>query len=101
MSNKDLHAGIDIVFADGKTRTVKPLTIRQLRKFMAIAGKMKVNEDGGMTDEDIDNMVESASIALASTDPDLASNREALEDILDIRSYSELMAAAMGNDPNS
>lgn len=98
--NKDIHGGIDIVFADGKKRVVKPLTIRQLRKFMKIANNMKPNEDGQMSDDDIDRMIDSAAIALAATDPDLASDRDALEDILDLRSYGELMAAAMGNDPN-
>lgn len=100
LENKDLHAGVEIQFADGKKRTIKPLTIRQLRKFMAVASSMKINDDGSMTDEDIDSMVESASIALLATDPDLAGNKDALEDILDIKSYSALMSAAMGNDPN-
>lgn len=100
MANKDIHAGIDIEFADGKKRNIRPLTIRQLRKFMKVANNMKVGEDGAMSDEDIDNMVESASIALMATDPDLASDLEALEDVLDLKSYQSLMAAAMGNDPN-
>ncbi len=98
--NKDIHGGVEIVFADGKKRTIKPLTIRQLRKFMKIANNMKPGEDGQMSDEDIDRMIDSASIALAATDPDLSADRDALEDILDLRSYGELMAAAMGNDPN-
>lgn len=99
--NKDIRNGAEILFADGKKRTIKPLTIRQLRKFMKVANNMKPGEDGQMSDEDIDRMVESASIALMATDPDLAGDPEALEDILDLRSYSDLMAAAMGNDPNS
>lgn len=100
MANKDLHGGVEIVFADGKSRVVRPLTIRQLRKFMGVANSMKVNEDGTMSDDDIDRMVESASIALLATDPDLAGDPEKLEDILDLKTYSLLMAAAMGNDPN-
>jgi hypothetical protein len=99
--NKDIRNGAEILFADGKKRTVKPLTIRQLRKFMKVANNMKPGEDGQMSDEDIDRMVESASIALLATDPELAGDPEALEDILDLRSYSDLMSAAMGNDPNS
>lgn len=100
LANKDIHEGREIVFADGKKRTVRPLTIRQLRKFMKVANNMKVADDGSMTDEDIDKMLESASIALMATDPDLASDLDALEDVLDLKSYQGLMAAAMGNDPN-
>jgi len=98
--NKDIHGGVEITFADGKKRTIRPLTIRQLRKFMKIANNMKPGDDGQMTDEDIDKMIDSASIALAATDPELSADRDALEDILDLRSYGELMSAAMGNDPN-
>jgi hypothetical protein len=97
--NKDLHKGTAIVFADGETRTIKPLTIRQLRKFMKVASQLNTAE-GEMTDEDIDKMVEAAGIALAKVDPELAEDAEALEDILDLRCFSELMNAAMGGDPS-
>lgn len=100
IQNKDLHEGRKIVFADGKSRTIYPLTIRQLRKFMKVANELQSTENGTMTDEDIDRMVEAAGIALAKVDPDLASDPDALEDILDLRCFGELMAAAMGEDPN-
>ena len=100
MSNKDIHSGVEIEFADGKKRYVRPLTIRQLRKFMKVANSMKVADDGSMTEEDIDKMLESAAIALTASDPELASDVDALEDVIDLKSYAKLMAAAMGNDPN-
>jgi hypothetical protein len=96
--NKDLFAGTDILFADGKTRTIKPLTIRQLRKFMKAVKDL--NTEDGITDNDIDVMIEAAAIALATVDPDLAEDQDALEDILDLRSFGELMSAAMGSDPS-
>ena len=96
--NKDLFAGTDIVFADGKTRTIKPLTIRQLRKFMKIVKDL--NTESGISDEDIDIMVEAAAVALATVDAELAEDTDALEDILDLRSFGELMSAAMGSDPS-
>jgi len=98
--NKDLHEGVEIVFADGNKRVIKPLTIRQLRKFMKVANELKT-DDEAMTDADIDRMVEAASIALAKVDPDLAGDPEGLEDILDLRCFGELMSAAMGGGPNS
>lgn len=96
--NKDLHNGIEIMFADGKKRVIKPLTIRQLRKFMKVASQL--NTESEMSDEDIDKMVEAAGIALAKVDPELAEDPEALEDILDLRCFGELMNAAMGGDPS-
>jgi hypothetical protein len=96
--NKDLFAGTEILFADGKTRVIKPLTIRQLRKFMKAVKDLNTEE--GISDEDIDVMIEAAAIALATVDPELAEDPDALEDILDLRSFGELMSAAMGSDPS-
>jgi hypothetical protein len=99
-TNTDLFKGTEITFSDGKKRIVKPLTIKHLREFMKVANDMKSNDEAGMTDEDIDKMIAAASIALRKADPELAANRDLLEDILDLRTFGEVMAAAMGNDPN-
>ena len=99
-SNNDLFKGTEIVFADGKKRTIKPLTIKHLREFMKVANEMKSDNETGMTDEDIDKMISAAAIALRKADPELAADRDALEDILDLRTFAEVMAAAMGSDPN-
>jgi hypothetical protein len=96
--NKDLFLGKEILFADGKKRTIRPLTIRNLRKFMKIVKDLK-SEDN-LTDEDIDVMVEAAAVALTAVDPELAEDSEALEDALDLRCFGELMNAAMGSDPS-
>ena len=102
--NDDLRGGFEIDFADGKVRKVKPLTIRQLRGFMKVMDKMKdldtADDNASMSDEDIDNMVEAAAIALSKVDSELAEDADALEDALDLRCFGRLMAAAMGNDPN-
>ena len=102
MANKnvDMYKGTDFVFADGEVRTVKPLTIRSLREFMKVANDMKATDEGSLSDEDIDKMVAAAKIALKKVDPELAADEDALEDALDLRSFQELMAVAMGGDPN-
>jgi hypothetical protein len=99
-NNTDLFKGKEILFADGKKRTVKPLTIKSLREFMKVANNMKATDEAGMTDEDIDKMVSAAAIALKKADPELAADRDALEEVLDLSTFAEVMAAAMGNDPN-
>ena len=100
MSNNDLFKGAEITFSDGKKRTIKPLTIKNLREFMKVANNMKSNDESGMSDEDIDKMVSAAAIALKKADPELAADRDALEEILDLSTFAQVMAAAMGNDPN-
>lgn len=96
--NKDILAGTEILFADGKKRTIKPLTIRNLRKFMKIVKNLKSEET--LEDADIDVMVEAAAVALAVVDPELAGDKEKLEDVLDLKSFGALMSAAMGSDPS-
>ena len=59
-----------------------------------------LNTESGISDEDIDIMVEAAAVALATVDAELAEDTDALEDILDLRSFGELMSAAMGSDPS-
>ncbi|NBV29736.1 hypothetical protein EBS02_12140 [bacterium] len=51
-------------------------------------------------DADIDVMVEAAAVALAVGDPELAGDKEKLEDVLDLKSFGALMSAAMGSDPS-
>lgn len=98
LANKEIALGKEILFADGVKRTIKPLTIRNLRKFMKSVKNLKGEEN--LSDDDIDIMVEAAGIALATVDPELASDKEKLEDLLDLRSFGELMSAAMGSDPS-
>ena len=52
MANKniDMYKGTEIVFADGKKRTIRPLTIRNLRKFMKIVKDLKTEDN--LNDDD-------------------------------------------------
>lgn len=99
MARNQLREGREIVFADGEKRTIYPLTIRQLRKFMKVVTGLNLASDE-LSDEDVTRMVEAAAIALEKDFPEEASDLDALEDILDLRSFNALLAAAMGADPN-
>lgn len=95
-----LREGREITFADGEVRTIYPLTIRQLRKFMKAVKDLKVDDTESMTDDDVDKMVEAAAIALEKDYPDVAKDVDGLEDLLDLKCFNELLSAAMGADPN-
>lgn len=93
----DVRKGVDIVFADGEKRTVRPLTIKALRKFVVIINKMRdLEEVTEMSDEDIDRMVDAAQIMLEKVDAELAADRDALEEALDLECFNKLMSVAMG-----
>lgn len=104
--NKDHVARLEanIEFADGRVRTVKPLTIKSLRKFVKVIEGLNMTSGTVMDDNMIDKMVEAASIVLEQIDPELVKDREAVEAAIDMDVFQKLMAVAMGNrvvDPNA
>jgi len=99
MSDKhDVTKGGLVDFSDDIQRHIRPLSIRQLRKFVKIIEKMGDTTDATtMSDEDIDNMVEAAAIILEKVDPKLVADRDTLEDTVDLVAFNEMMSIAMGN----
>jgi len=92
----NIRPGVEIAFAD-KTRTIYPVSLRQLRKLNKVMKDMEISEDD---DKSVDLMVEAASIILEAIEPEIASDADLVEDLLDIKSFNQLIAAAMGTDPN-
>jgi hypothetical protein len=101
MSNKknDLRPGRKIIFADGVERTIYPVTLRNLRKLMDVIKDLDT-EGNELNDDAITKMVGAAQIVLAQVDPDLADDPECIEDTVDIKSFNQMLEAAMGTDPN-
>jgi hypothetical protein len=94
---------VDMEFADGVTRSIKPLTIRRLRKFMKLVEALSSTDASKMTDDDIDKMMEAAAVVVEQSDPELAADEAALEDAVDVDIFWKLIQIAMGNkisDPN-
>lgn len=97
MDTHDVRKGVEIVFADGVRRTVFPLTIKSLRKFVKTVERMRDLDDmTSITDEDIDVMLEAAEIILEKVDPNLAGDKDLLEEAIDLNSFSKMMSVAMG-----
>lgn len=92
----NIRPGVEIAFAD-KTRTIYPVSLRQLRKLNRVMKDMELSEDD---DKSVDLMVEAASIILEAIEPEIAGDPELVEDLLDIKSFNQLISAAMGTDPN-
>lgn len=92
----NIRPGVEIAFAD-KTRTIYPVSLRQLRKLNKVMKDMELSEDD---DKSVDLMVEAASIILEAIEPEIAGDPELVEDLLDIKSFNQLISAAMGTDPN-
>jgi hypothetical protein len=93
----EVKGGKDVTFADGVTRRIRPLSIRQLRKFTKIVDKLGNTENAtALSDEDIDTMVDAAQVILEKVDPALAEDRDSIEDAVDLSIFNDLMGVAMG-----
>lgn len=96
---EDIREGVEIAFAD-KKRVIYPVSLRRLRKLNKVLKSMEVDTNN-IGDEEIDNMIDAAIIALGDEfDSDSEVDREKVEDIVDVKTFNLLISAAMGADPN-
>ena len=93
----NIRPGVEIAFSD-KVRTIYPVSLRQLRKLNSVMKEMEASEND---DKSVDLMVEAACIIFESIEPEIASDSELIEDLLDVKSFNQLITAAMGADPNA
>jgi hypothetical protein len=84
---------------DGTEVTIRPLNIKNLRKFMEVVARFeKLGEDEEAEDKSIDIMVDAVSVALLMNNKELAEDRDRLEEILDVPTMHHIMALAGGVD---
>ena len=93
----NIRPGVEIAFTD-KVRTIYPVSLRQLRKLNTVMKQMETSEDDDLS---VDLMVEAAQIILENIDPEIAGDADLVEDLLDIKSFNQMITAAMGTDPNA
>ena len=95
-----LYDTVEIELQDGRKATLKPLPIKRLKEFMKVVTKLDTVQD---EEEAIDIFLEASAIALRSSLPDLAGNKEALEEALDVPTIWKIMEICGGiklGDPN-
>jgi phosphohistidine swiveling domain-containing protein len=90
----------EIQLQNGATVKLKPLTIKELRKFMAaIAKTAEVTTE----DETLTILIDACAVALEKQLPDLVKNRDAFEDTLDVPTINRILEVCGGikmDDPN-
>jgi hypothetical protein len=90
----------EIVLQNGVNVILKPLTIKQLRKFMVVINKLGTETT---EDESLDILIDACAIALEKDLPELVADREALEDVLDVPTINRVLEVCGGiklDDPN-
>ena len=89
-----------IKLQNGSDVELKPLTIKELRKFMAVIQK---TTEVSTEDETLTLLIDACAIALEKQLPDLVKDREALEDTLDVPTINRILEVCGGikmDDPN-
>jgi hypothetical protein len=108
----DARVGIEVPFVDG-AETIYPVSLRTLRKLMKALKTVDLEEEANneISDDQLDAMVAAAAIILEKYRPDIVQEYnkkkeegdenagEAIEELLDMRSFGMLIAAGMGADP--
>ena len=91
-----VHETQEVVLIDGTKVTVRPLKISLLRPFMKkFEGVAKVAEDN---EKSMTLLVECVQIAMEQYKPELAKDRNALEENLDLPTLYKIIEAASGTN---
>ena len=90
----------EIKLQNGATVQLRPLSIKELRKFMLVLNKTQnvTNES-----ESLDVLIDACGIALEKQLPDLVKDRDALEEALDVPTINRILEVCGGiklDDPN-
>lgn len=95
-----LYDIVEIELQDGRKVSLRPLPIKSLREFMKVVTKLDTIKDESQA---IDIFIEACAIALKKALPDLAANKDALEEALDVPTIWKIMEVCGGiklGDPN-
>ena len=89
-----VHEGKELILMDGTKISVRPLKISLLRPFMSKFEKVAdVAEDN---EKSMALLMECVQIAMEQFSPELAKDKDKLEDILDLPTVYEIIEAASG-----
>ena len=90
-----IHEAETVTLMDGTEIQVRPLKISLLRKFMKTFEKVAaVAEDN---DKSMNLLIDCVQIALEQYKPELAKDKAALEEILDLPTVYKIIEAASGS----
>ena len=92
----------EIQLSNGETLTIRPLTIKHLKKFLAVIKKM---DDESVTTEEqvMDIFIEGAMVCLEQLKPELAEDIDKFEENIEVPTMMKILEIAGGlklNDPN-
>jgi hypothetical protein len=93
---------VEIELSNGEVLTLKPLSIKHLKKFMTVIKKM---DEAELESEDaaMEIFIQAAMVCLESTKPELSQDKDKFEDMIEIPTMMKILEVCGGlklNDPN-
>jgi hypothetical protein len=93
---------VDIQLSNGQDISIKPLTIKNLKKFTEVVKKL---DDANITTEEqaMEIFIEAGMVCMAQFSPELSQDKELFEDIIEVPTLMKILEVAGGlkmNDPN-
>lgn len=97
-----VYSSEEIQLSNGDSLTIKPLSIKHLKKFLAVIKKI---DDPSIEEEDqvMEIFIEAAMICLEQLYPDLSEDKEKFEEVIEVPTMMKILEVAGGlklNDPN-
>ena len=93
---------LEIELSDGTSLELKPLPIKQLRKFMEIINSMQEQENEN-PDAAMDIFVQAAMVCLESIKPELSKDKDKFEELIEVPTMMKILEVVGGlklTDPN-
>ena len=99
-----VYETLEIKLSNGNTLNIKPLTIKNLKKFLAVVKKLQ--EDDMKTEEDaMEIFIEAGMVCMQQFAPELSTDKDLFEDTIEIPTLMKILEVAGGlklnnDDPN-
>lgn len=97
-----VYETVDILLSNGEEISVRPLTIKNLKKFTKVIAKLD-SEDIKTEEDAMEVFIEAGMVCMEQFAPNLSSDKENFEDIIEVPTLMKILEVAGGlklNDPN-
>lgn len=97
-----VYETMEIQLSSGEDIVIRPLSIKNLKKFMVIIGKL--NEENIQSEADaMEIFIEAAMLCMTQFKPELGSDKDLFEETVEVPTMMKILEIAGGmkfNDPN-
>lgn len=93
---------VHVELSNGESLTLRPLSIKALKKFMSVIRKMD-NEETQTEDDAMEVFIEAAMVCLEYLKPELSLDKDKFEEVIEVPTMMKILEIAGGlklNDPN-